>query len=140
MEDPEPVRVEGIPPEVFVRLDKDIFPDTDLDGDLPVGRWADPLLVRGVHYGSGRRPAKLRVGQVKPQHRVRVEQQVHGMYSAQSFKCSSSSDTMVSIPLPRPGLGCGFCAGSPTMRATGRLSRVMTTSSPGGSLSMISAR
>ena len=40
----------------------------------------------------------------KTKEGVRVEQQPHSRYSAKSFRCSSSSATMTSIPLQFPAL------------------------------------
>src|SRR5207244_1167446 len=79
---------------------------------------------------------ELRIAFDVPVHGMGIEQQLHGMYSAKSFRCSSSSEMIVMNPLPRRGGGRrpGFglrC--SLTSFATGWLFSVITTSSPGDS-------
>ena len=86
---------------------------------------------RPGHRAPPPAPSSASQCQREPEQRVRVQEQVHGMYSLQSARCSSSSDTMVSMPWHRPSTGCGFSERSADNCATGRLFSVMTTSSPG---------
>ncbi len=66
---------------------------------------------------------------------MRVEQELHGMYSSKSFKCSSSSTARVIIPLQLPGTrGFRSEGRSPTSFATGCWFCIIMISSPGVSL------
>lgn len=56
----------------------------------------------------------------------------HGMCSEKSFRCSSSSATIVIIPLHHPGCGrCCMAGASLASLATGWSFSVITTTSPG---------
>src|SRR5205823_6195200 len=107
--------------------------DTDLDRDLPIVRGAHELLVGRVQDQVHGGPAQARIVHGEPEQRVGVEQQPHWpMYSAQSFRCSSSSVMTVNIPRHRPGTGRGASApGTVTSLATGRSFAVIVTPSPG---------
>src|SRR5271157_2301211 len=46
---------------------------------------------------------ELRIALDEPVEGVCIQKDSHGMYSAKSFRWSSSSETIVIIPLPNPG-------------------------------------
>src|ERR1700685_2710410 len=76
-------------------LGQGVLAEPDLDGNLPVSRRADlDIIPRIVDDCPGRR-TQLRVVQNKPEEGMGVEQDPHPLYSSKSFKCSSSSETMV---------------------------------------------
>src|SRR5688572_27912000 len=106
--------------EVIVGLmDRDLS-DVDFDRKLPIACWANEDLIRGIVDQGRRSGADPRVPKRVPQERVRVEENPHGMYSAKSFRWSSSSALIVIMPRHRPGPGRLGCGGrSATMRATG---------------------
>ena len=62
--------------------------------------------VSGVLDLFSRRCAEQRISKNEPQPCVRVQQQIHCMYSPKSLRCSSSSETTVSIPRQLPNTGC----------------------------------
>src|SRR5206468_3578950 len=108
--------------EVFVGLMQRELTDADLDGNLPIRRRADENLVGRVQNQRLRRAAELRITERVPEQRMGVEKVPHGMYSSKSFRCSSSSATMVIIPLHSPGPGRWRTGGfSLTSFATGWL-------------------
>src|SRR5260221_12793804 len=91
--------------ELVVRHWQRIFPDADLDGHFPKAGRADQRFVTWIldqRAGSG---AKRSIPEHKPEPCVRIEQELHGMYSVKSFKCSSSSEMIVNIPLQDPKTG-----------------------------------
>src|SRR5262245_24222257 len=107
-QDCEAVIDDGLLDESGERDVQGVFPDAELDRHLPVAGRADRHLVCRIFdvlLGSG---TQLRVIEVVPEERVRVEQHVHGMYSVKSLKCSSSSAWMTNLPLPRPAIGIPF--------------------------------
>src|SRR5882724_2430120 len=87
----------------MVGLGQSVLAVPDLDGDLPVGRRADLDIVCRVFDGRLRRGTQLRVVENEPEEGMGVEQEPHPMYSWKSLRCSSSSETMVSMPLALPG-------------------------------------
>src|SRR5262249_49392073 len=115
--------------EVLEVLCELVLADADLDSDLPIAGGAEQeFVIRGLHCGSSN-GRELGVVQRKPEEGMRVQQHLHGMYSWKSFRCSSSSAMIVSLPMALPGRrGWRGFADSATSRATGRCCCVMITS------------
>lgn len=68
--------------------------ELNLDAQFPNGPNADQPLVRFVLDGLDGRKAQLRGVVHRPNHGVRVEQQLHSMYSLKSSKGASKSGAM----------------------------------------------
>src|SRR5205823_6117690 len=121
--------------EVLVALGEPVLAEADLDSEFPVARWADKFGVSRILNKESCRSAQPLVAKVVPEQGVRIEQDPHSMYSSNPWRCSSSSDTTISLPRPRPKTGRGWSADWATNLATGRALRVRTISSPGASRS-----
>src|SRR5262249_6700736 len=103
-----------------------------LDGDLPDGARAQQSVIRRVRdRGPGRRTEQPILIDV-PDQGVRIDQELHSMYSLKSSSGASKSGAMYRTE-PRRNPGGSGIVGRPAAvsRATGRSSSVMTISSPG---------
>src|SRR5262249_37829093 len=87
----------------FVQL---VFADADFYGQLPVHRRGDQFGVCNVLNQTSSRRTELRVAEHKPEESVCVQEYSHDMYSAKSFRCSSSSARISRLPLQEPNCGC----------------------------------
>src|SRR5436190_4317815 len=96
---------ERLAEECLKRLLQGVLAHADLDGDLPVTCRADELCVRRVQDVVHCPLAQPPIAEHEPQESVRIQEQLHGMYSAKSRRCSSSSLTTVSIPWQQPNSG-----------------------------------
>src|SRR5262249_39987565 len=79
--------------------------DANLDRNFPIGNGAEQNLVGRIANQPVRRAAEFRITKGVPEQRVGVQKVPHGIYSSKSFRCSSSSATMVIMPLQSPGPG-----------------------------------
>src|SRR6516225_4112376 len=99
----EPISVLASIDEILVGLMQRQLADTDLDCDFPIRGRADEDLICGIMDCRFGDCTQLGISQRVPKKCVRVKQVPHGMYSAKSRRCSSSSATIVIIPLQSPG-------------------------------------
>src|SRR5262245_29716208 len=92
--------------ERLKRLVQLIFAEADFNGQLPVHRRADQFGGCNVLNKASSRRTELRVAKHKPEESVCVQEDFHCMYSAKSFRCSSSSARITRLPLQEPNRGC----------------------------------
>jgi hypothetical protein len=89
--EPEAIIENGLLDEFAKRDMQRVLLDADLDGNLSVACRTDEDRVAGILNGGSSRSGEFWIVKVKPEQHVRIQQHVHGMYSAKSFRCSSSS-------------------------------------------------
>lgn len=102
--------------EFFEQSGKRISSKTNLDGQFSVAGRAHPLLIGRIFNQLASFGTATLIAEGKPQQSVSIEEKFQYMYSAKSFKCSSSSEMIVSIPLQLPNFGVPRLGG--TIRAT----------------------
>src|SRR5262245_2507572 len=88
--------------ERLKRLVQLIFADADFNGQLPVHRRADQFGGCNVLNQASSCRTQLRVTKHKPEESMCVQEYFHGMYSAKSFRRSSSSVRITRLPLQEP--------------------------------------
>src|SRR5688572_1222871 len=97
-QDLKAVAVDAAATEILERFVEEVFARADFDRQFPETDRADELVVGRIFDQGTGSTAQQRVAQDEPQQGVRVEKEPHYMYSAKSFKCSSSSWIIVKLP------------------------------------------
>jgi len=114
-----------------------VLAEADLDRDLPLACRAQQQFISRIRHQCRRVAVQPRIVEGELMKRVRVEQQLHGMYSWKSARCSSSSARISSRPTALPGRRGSLVAGeAPTSDATVLSPCRIMTVSPGFSLAI----